>query len=197
MRKLRHRLRMLRRDEVGSMAIELCIVVPIIVWALLSTYVYFDAYRVQANATRAGLTVADMFSREEAPVDIGYIQGARELLRTLTFEDSNPDLRVTVYRYRQAQDDYRVVWSRALGYPSQLNNGDLVNVRDQLPIMANNDRAILVETRTDYSAPFDTGIGVFTDTNLRDMTFGTFTVIRPRPSTLCFERNDGTLICGP
>ena len=175
------------RDERGVVAVELVLVVPILVWALLSTFVYFDVFRVESNTTRAALTVADMFSREEVPITDAYLDGARSLLQALTFEESDPDYRVTVYRYQEFDDKYLVVWSENRGMVPNLDNDQLMNIRHRLPILANGDRAILLETRVEYDAPFDIGIGSFANTNLDDVTFTTFTVIRPRANTLCFD----------
>ena len=89
-----------RDNEDGSAAIELVLVTPIITWALLSTIVYFDAFRAETRSARAGLTIADMFSREaSAPVAIGagYVDAAQALLGTLVEFDPAPALRVTSY----------------------------------------------------------------------------------------------------
>lgn len=187
--KIREFLRAFKDAEDGSMAVELMLVVPILVWALLSTFVYFDLFRVESNSTRAALTLADMFSREEAPITGSYLNGAREVLRTLTFEEANPDYRITVYRYQESDDTYRIVWSRHRGMDGQLTNDDMITLKPRLPLMANGDQSILVETRTQYDAPFSVGLGPFTGTNVDDVTFSTFTVIRPRYNRLCFNAN--------
>lgn len=198
MNRLSEFLTRFRNDERGVIAIELVLVVPILVWCLLATFVYFDVFRVESNSTRAALTVADMFSREESSVNNNYLNGAREVLRTLTFEEDNPDYRITVYRYQASNDRYIRVWSRNRGWP----DGNMTNLEvrelgndDRLPIMANGDRAILLETRTEYDAPFKIGLGPFTTTDLDDVTFTTFNIIRPRNTQLCFERNNGTVDC--
>lgn len=41
-----------RDNEDGSAAIELVLVTPIITWALLSTIVYFDAFRAETRSAR-------------------------------------------------------------------------------------------------------------------------------------------------
>ena len=179
-----------RDDQKGSMAIELVMVVPILVWALLSTFVYFDLFRTEANANRAALTIADMFSREQDAIDPVYLDGTRELLRSLTFSEDNPGFRVTVYRFDATNDRYDLVWSRNRGMTPDLTNDSLLTLRAEgkLPLLAEGDSAILVETLTDYSAPFSIGLGPFTGTDLDDVTFDTFTVIRPRFTTqLCWD----------
>lgn len=187
-------LKAFRDDEHGSMAIELVLVVPILTWVLLSTFVYFDVFRTESNTKRASLTVADMFSREQDLIDTSYMEGARKLLRTLTFAEADPDLRVTVYKYDLASDKYTVSWSRNIDMAPDLDNAAIaaLRVKGRLPVMADGDTSILVETRTNYAAPFDTGIGPFTGgSDLGDLVFDTFTVMRPRfVSQLCWDAPD-------
>ncbi|WP_439156056.1 TadE/TadG family type IV pilus assembly protein [Yoonia sp.] len=185
-------LRRFREDEEGVIAVELLLVVPMLVWALLSTLVYFDAYRTESINSRAGLTLADMISREQIPVDANYIDSMREVLRALTLADANPDIRITVFRYRQSDDTYRRVWSEDRGIGAALDNTDLNAIRDRLPIMADGSRSLLIETRTQYSAPFSIGLGPFTGTRLDDITFNSFTVITPRfLGSICFDPTPG------
>lgn len=185
-------LRRFRDDEDGVIAIELLLVVPMLVWALLSTLVYFDAYRTESINSRAGLTLADMISREQVPVDANYIDAMREVLRALTLADANPDIRITVFRYREIDDTYHVVWSEGRGIGTALDKIALDALKNRLPIMADGSRSLLIETRTQYSAPFSIGLGPFTGTNLNDITFDSFTVITPRfLSTICFEPTPG------
>ena len=190
-------LRKFRDDQNGSMSIELLLVTPILVWALLSTYVYFDLFRVESNSNRAALTIADMFSRETLDVDNTYLNNARSILRELTYEESNPDFRITVYTYQESTDTYRRIWSRHRDMAPSYNNANLADLKaaGRLPALADGDRAILLQTRTEYDAPFSVGLGPFTSTNLDDVTFQTYIVIRPRPGQLCFLRNDGVKRC--
>lgn len=188
-----------RDDERGSMSVELLLVVPILVWVFLSTYVYFDVYRVETNSVRATITLAEMFSREDI-VDNLFIDNARQVLRELTFEEVNPDLRITVYRYRASDDSFRRVWSRNRGMGGNLTNADLADLdsKGRFPPMDEFDHAVFIETRTEYDAPFNIGLGPFVVTDLEDLTFTSDMIIRPREGPrLCFERNDGTTICGP
>jgi cytochrome c oxidase subunit IV len=193
-----HLARRFRDDEHGSMAIELLLVVPILLWVFLSTFVYFDVYRVETNSVRATITIAEMFSREGV-VDNTFIDNAQEVLRELTFEEDDPDLRVTVYRQR-GDGAYRTVWSRNRGMDGgSISNAEIDALGDEgrLPPMDEFDHAIFIETRTEYDAPFNIGLGPFVVTNLEDLTFVNDMIIRPRGPRLCFERNDGVVLCGP
>lgn len=193
-----------RRDQDGSASIELVLVTPIIVWALLSTLVYFDAFRADTRSARAGLTIADMFSREvNAPVAIGpnYIDAAHALLRTLVESDPNPGLRVTSYTWDASANRYVVRWSQTRNLGTALTDADLAMMKDRLPLLADGATSLLVETRTEYRAPFAVGIAPFNDNNLGTVEFPTFTVISPRfRPAVCFDptpsdTKNGDIIC--
>ena len=81
--RFREKLRSFWYDETGIASVELMLSVPILVWALLSTHVYFQAFRAEAISTRAGLTIADMYSRR-AGVNAEYVAGSYELFKVLT-----------------------------------------------------------------------------------------------------------------
>jgi Flp pilus assembly pilin Flp len=174
------RAKRLWADESGSIAVESVLMVPLMAWAILATLTYFDAYRNEAISHKAGLTIADMISREADTIDQDYINGSRDLLRFLTIDDANPDLRITSFRWNESQDKYQVVWSREKGPRRSLKTPDLVDLKHRLPLMANGERAILVETWTDYEPPWNVGID--------PLSMDTFMVISPRFVTqLCFS----------
>jgi hypothetical protein len=194
--KIKSFIQRFQDDESGVIAIELLLVIPILVWALLSTLVYFDAFKAESISTRMSMTIADMFSRE-TDVDWTYIRGAHELLDALSNSENPPDLRVTSYRFNGNTNRYVRVWSREVGsYYSRHTTTTLRAQIDRLPILADGDRAILVETHTEYSAPFSIGIGPFLETDLDDFTFDTFTTIRPRYSQdVCLIRDGNDPLC--
>lgn len=183
MRSMFRRLRRFRDDEGGSVAIETLMMVPFLSWAMLSTLAYFDAYRAEAISQKAGLTIADMFSRETDYITPDYMTGARELLRFLTLAENNPDLRVTVVRYRASNDRYLRVWSKKKGGVSSLSWSEVKDLAPKLPELADGERIIVVETFTKYSQPYAVG--------LSDFTMDTFHVISPRFSTtLCWNPDE-------
>lgn len=191
MKKLITHIRAFHDDEQGSMSIELLLVVPILVWVFLSTFVYFDVFRVETNSVRATIAIAEMFSREDT-VDAEFMVSARRVLRELTYEENNPDVRITVYEYDPSISNvnrrFRVVWSEGRGFGSRSTNSLRSLARDgRLPIMEPVDHAIYIETRTQYDAPFNIGLGPFTVTNLEDRVFRQDMVIRPRGGRLCWD----------
>ncbi len=182
-------LRKFRDCEEGSLAVELVLVVPILMWVFLSTFVYFDAFRVETNAARATIAIAEMLSREETSINEEYLDSVRNVLQTLTFEEPDPDYRVTVYQYRQSDDTFRVVWSRHRGMGAPLTNADLalLHAANRLPEISPSDHNVLVETTVDYTAPFSFNLSSFSASNLDDVSFSNFMIFRPRPGRLCFD----------
>lgn len=192
-----------RSEEDGTASIELLLCFPLLVYALLSTLVYFHAFRYEAISERAGLTVADMFSREAGDgsgIDANYLENSRDLLRQLALVDSDPDLRVTFFEYSTENDAYQVVWSENLGFGSDYTNDELnqLSSTGNLPIMADGERSILVQTRVEYISPVSVSIAPWIVRPLQDVVFQTYTVIRPRyTNTLCWHPADGSApLCG-
>ncbi|PRY79769.1 hypothetical protein CLV80_102417 [Yoonia maritima] len=194
----------LRRDEDGIASVELVLSIPILVWALLSTHVYFDAFKAESLSTRANLTVSDMFSRE-AEVNDDYITGAHSLLEQLSDGGGAPSLRITSYYFdagnpdTSSDDEYVLVWSQERGdeyVPHTQASLDAVSHR--IPIMSNNDKSFLVETHISYTAPFSIGIGPFIPTKLEGIEFSHFTPIRSRfEGELCYVNSVGLRSCAP
>lgn len=201
---LLEKMRLFKNDENGVASVELMLSVPILVWALLSTHVYFHAFRAESISTRAGLTLSDMYSRE-ATVDEDFVDGSFELLKTLSAGSltGEPSLRVTSFSLDNkgnndpGDDTLNLIWSKVEGveYTSH-SNATLNAIIDRVPVMDNGQKALLVETSSTYSAPFSIGIGPFIPTDLDDVEFSTFTVIRPRfVARICFENDDNTVAC--
>jgi len=184
-------LKRFAKDERGVLAVELCIMTPILVWVLISTWVYFDLFRTEGNVARASITVADMFSREVVPVDVNYVDNALVLLQELTFSDDDPELRVTSYTYDGS--NYQVLWSQSRGYPTALTTGDLQQfaAQNRLPLLGDDKRAVLVETSTQHVPLISTQLSLFNMPYIDDYVFDTFTVVNPRLGNkkICFDND--------
>lgn len=201
-------LRRFQRDENGSAAVELCLAVPMLSWALLATLVYFDVFRAEAISNRSALTLADIISRELDAANSQYVSNMREVLRVLTDADQDPDLRVTSYYFDASSGtdgEYRVVWSEDAGFGAPLTDSTLSTRTDRLPVLADRGTSLLIETRTGYSPPFTIGMELFgfDGANLESVTFSTFTVITPRfLGEICFDptpsdTTNGDTMCVP
>ena len=166
-------LQRFRRSEEGSISVEAMLLVPILMWAYLGTFVFFDAFRSQSTNLKAAYTIGDTLSRETRHVTPAYLDSLSAMHRFLIDEDNGlARLRITVYRYQQSDDTYRVQWSRVRGGGLELTDPVLATLRPQLPVMPNNEIAILVETWVGYSPTYSVG--------LEDFIFTDLVVTRPR-----------------
>ena len=147
------------------------------------------AYRAELISSKAALTIADMYSRETGYIDPTYLNGTRSLLKYLTLAENDPDYRVTVFFWDDADSEYKVVWSRNRGGRQNFNHARLNTVAGRLPTLSDGERAILVETWTSYQPKYGDGIGIMMGTGLEPLEFNTFVAISPRfAPTVCWNR---------
>ena len=171
MKSLRGAYDRFRKDDNGSAAVELTFMVPALALITFSMIVFFSAFRAQTHATRTATVVTDMISREIAPVTPAFLQGVEGLMKTMVHSDKTPEFRVTAFTYDAEEETYAVAWSKHNGLGS-LDDGSLNAVADQLPVLRDGQRALLVETAIDYKPALDVGIG--------SQRFENFNVTAPR-----------------
>lgn len=145
-------------ETEGTVAIEAVIALPILFWAFLASFVYFDAYRQNSINIKAAYTVGDMLSRETNSIDGDYLDGMKSLFDYLAGPARNTKMRVTVLQWDEEDDAYIRDWSKTRGAVTELTNNDLAALTNDLPIMADNERLILVETWSHYIPPFNVGL---------------------------------------
>ncbi|RYG93165.1 pilus assembly protein [Loktanella sp. IMCC34160] len=179
-------LRRFRRDDQGSIAVEAILVFPVLFWAVLATFVYFDAFRSQSNNLKAAFTISDALSRESGYVTPEYLTSLHRLQEALTSSNHDSRIRVTVIRYDEGADAYNVVWSQQQGGANPLTTATLLSMRDRLPVMPDNEILILYENWIAYEPIFSIGLDAFTFQNM------VFTRPRFTPDQLCWNSvNDG------
>ena len=170
---LRHWIKRFSRDEEGSIAVEMMILLPILFWAFLTLFSIFDAYRKHSMNQKAAFTIGDMISRETALVDQAYLNGTQTLLAYLTNEHiSDTSIRITSVKYDADKDVYKRDWSKTKGWVPELKNNNIRNWHHRLPVMPHNERIMVVETFVKYNPPYNTG--------LTDHQIVNFVFTRPR-----------------
>ena len=170
--RLRARISEFSQDARGSVTIEAVIMLPILLWAYCALYTFFDAYRQTSINHKAAYTISDMLSRETSPVTNDYLDSAHSMLDFLTRSGAERRMRVTVLRYDLDDDEHTVEWSQVRGAVGALDNAEINTLVSKLPVMVDEERLVLVETWTDYDAPFNIG--------LNGRTISTFVFTRPR-----------------
>jgi Flp pilus assembly protein TadG len=174
MRGLASLCRRFRSDQRGALSVETVIIMPLLLWTLMACFVFWDAFRTRNTHMKAAHAVTDMLSREMTAIDTAYINGMHAVFRYMTRSDRETWMRVTSVRYRADDDSYRVLWSRTTNaaHAPQHTDASLVPFRPRIPLMANDDTIIIVETWQDYEPLFNVGIG--------QQVMSEFIVTRPR-----------------
>lgn len=163
-------IRRFARDERAAVAMETLIMTPILIWAFVGSFVFFDAYRVYNTSVKATYMVADMLSRQTSMVYGHDIQGMADVINTIIRGSDEVEMRVT--QIGMVSGNYQVDWSHGVNGAAQLFTSNLDAISDRLPVMPNGERIILVETFSTYEAPFNVGLTV--------TRFDDFRIVRPR-----------------
>jgi Flp pilus assembly protein TadG len=162
------------RDEYGSVTIEFMLWLPILAFWLVISVVFFDAYKARDDAMKTAQTLSDILSRQtevtEEFIDSLFLLQSKLLARA----PAGARMRVSSIQFRD--DEYQVLWSRALGGgdPIAIGTGDDNELaQDNFPQMAELDTIILTELHVPYVP--------FSDWTAMDVTQWSFAVIsRPR-----------------
>lgn len=171
------------RDEEGSAAIEALVMMPLVFFVVISMFTLFDAFRQYTMHQKAAYTLSDMISRETVPLDDSYLTGAHALFDDMTRNPQDSSIRVSIVRYDENNDIFKLDWSRTQGYATELTNNGVRNWGDRLPVLVHNERIIVVETFANYAPPFDTGLG--------SRTIENFIFTRPRYAPQILWDDDG------
>lgn len=202
MRSFARRLRRFRDQEDGLVMTEFLIMLPLLIWAFIALFVYWDAFRAVNSAQKAAYSVSDLISRQNE-VNTSFINGMQTVTEYLVTDSPSVRIRITSVKYKEENDSLHVLFSRSPGDKmTPLTNADIndAEFRERIPLMADQDSVVVVETEVDYMPGgwyvrklhtdgeghqvvvlnFDVGIPF--------STFRNFVVTRPRYHTLqvCF-----------
>jgi hypothetical protein len=165
--------RRFRKIEDGSLTVEAVLIVPILVWAITATFVFWDAFKTMTVSQKATYTVADMLSRETSAVDGNYMTAAHELYGYLA-NSTNNSLRVSVVTMNEDPDTLErtmeLVWSEGVG--GMEGYTAIEPLKNRVPDMAPGDQLIVVESVQSWSPGFAVGLAEY---NFREVA-----IMRPR-----------------
>ncbi|MCV6824946.1 MULTISPECIES: TadE/TadG family type IV pilus assembly protein [Halocynthiibacter] len=159
--------RFAKRDE-GSMSVEAILMFPLLTWAYVATFAFFDAFQARSVNLKATFTVADMISRELNTVDADYIDGLLKLFNSLADSaDEETWLRITSIRCVSdcdiGDENPRVLsneWSYATGSTPALTQETLMSFDGAIPVMPEDDYVLMIETNMSYQPTFNVGLPV-------------------------------------
>ena len=151
------------RNEKGSLSIEAVLAVPLLVWAITATFVFWDAFKTLNISQKATYTVADMLSRETQDITPAYMTAMHEIFDYLAESDGDNALRVSVVTLTQDPDteeeSLELVWSEGVGGIDGYD--DLSVLEERIPDMAVGDQMIIVESEQEWAPAFSVGLASY------------------------------------
>ena len=151
------RIRRFRDEDDGSVIAEVVIMFPTLFAAVIAIFVFFDAFRNQSINLKANYTIADSLSREDGYVTNTYMINMWYLHRFLTNSSSLTEMRISVVRYDEDDDEYTVVWSRVKGGSGSYDDKPISQIgltASEVPVMPDGEIVIVVQTSVDYEPNF-------------------------------------------
>ncbi len=183
MSRLTQKIMRFLRDEKGTVLVDAMMLMPMLVWGYVGLFAYFDSYRSINTVQKASYTIADLLSRSQDSdgIDDAYLSGMLATLNAIIDTQQSDKIRVTSYTWSQANNRYEVIFSRSPNSAmTALTTANLATMTDRLPLMADGDSAVLLETEVAYTPPMAYG--------LEPTTLHQFIVTRPRfLPKLCHE----------
>lgn len=169
---LRDRFQRFLRDEDGIILAEFLILLPLLIWAFIAIFVYWDAFRVINTSQKASYAISDLISRQ-GDVTGNYIDGMEDVMGFLLNRADDVRIRITSVEWAEEDDQYQVLFSRSPSdrMPVQ-TSATLDDFRSRIPALTNLESVVIVETEVDYRPTFDVGV--------RPQTVRNFLVTRPR-----------------
>lgn len=155
-------LRSFLNDARGTVTIESLISLPLLLFWLTATFVFFDAYKTLNTQEKASGAVADMLARQQegVPLTFDYLMGINSVFKFMINNGSDTNIRVTSVGYNGADEKFISLWSNATGGLLPVTTADLNNpgIVEKLPELLPGETYIVVETFTEYEPPFNVGL---------------------------------------
>lgn len=162
---IRQRLIEFRDGTQGTVTIEAVLMLPLLAWAYVAMFTYFDAFRTRNTAEKAAYTISDSMTRITEGVDENYIEGMKKLFDYLTPRNYPTELRVSEIQWvlqdpndPESEGDYEVRWSYGAQGKEKLTNSTLETLTNQLPNLVAGERLVLVEAQSKWKPFFNVGL---------------------------------------
>ena len=162
MKKINIASRFSRRED-GGLSVEAVFALPMLIWAITATFVFWDAFKTLNISGKATYVVADMLSRETEEIDGDYLTAMHELFDYLANSQGDNALRVSVVAMQEDPStgvkSYNLVWSQGVGGISGYT--DLSVIQARLPNMSPGEQMIVVESEQEWSPAFTVGLASY------------------------------------
>lgn len=134
-------------NEEGSISMEFILWLPLLIFWIVFSLAAFLAMNNRLDAMNATNVIADILSREETQIDSSRVNDLRLLFNALLPTSSGPS-QMRVSSIMMTSSGLEVRWTECFGQIKALEVDDLPS--DYLPIMANLQTVVLVETFVPY-----------------------------------------------
>jgi hypothetical protein len=200
MRTLKHRFTTFLRDEDGLILVEGLIMLPLLVWALVAMFVYWDVFRTINVSQKTAYSVADLLSRQRTDISVSFANGLQKVVNFLTPGGHPVKMRITSFECKSSsgtqaeqicnatRGDFRLLFSFSPDNKvTALSESDIQAWKGvRIPTLVHNESVFVVETQVDYEAQLPVALmGLLIGVD--DQSFGEFIVTRPRNRRLCLE----------
>lgn len=205
MHALKHRFSSFLRDESGLILVEGLIMLPLLIWALVAMFIYWDVFRTINVSQKTAYSVADLLSRQRTDISLNFANGLQKVVDFLSPGGHPVKMRITSFECKSSsgpveeqicngtRGTYRLLFS--FSPDNKVSKLTETNIQDwkgvKIPTMVHNESVFVVETQVDYKAQLPVALlGLLI--GVEDQSFGEFIVTRPRNRRLCLE---GTNTC--
>ncbi|NIY78223.1 MAG: hypothetical protein HWE33_09835 [Rhodobacteraceae bacterium] len=171
---LRKLTKAFHRDEAGSMSLEAMFMAPFLIFLLMFIYTFFAAFEAKTKANKANYTISDYISRQTDTIDANFLDGLGELYKFLNNE-GDISMRVSAVQFVIDEDEneyYEMVWSYGIGDYSALSGDGVSVLEPRLPLMADGEEVVVVETLRPWMPLFRVGMA--------EMEFADIVTTKPR-----------------
>jgi len=166
------------KDTSGGLSVEFVFVFPLLIWAYIGMFAFFHAFRAQGLNLRASYAVADFVTRQTEPMNMANLEGMKDVFEFIVGTEYNSWIRLTSIHWDDDEEEYVVDWSHSTD--GNVNwTTDTLNQekRDEIPVMAPGDSAVIVEATSNYFPAFSSKRFGF---DLDRVTFENFIVTNTR-----------------
>ena len=202
MRTFKHRLITFLRDEDGLILVEGLIMLPLLIWALVAMFTYWDVFRTINVTQKAAYSVADLLSRQRDTISTNFANGLQNVIEFLTPGGHPVKMRITSLECNAptgakvcnaTSGNYKLLFSMSPGNKvTGLTSAQIQPWKGtKIPMLNNLESVFVVESTVDFKAQLPMVLAGFL-IGVDDQTFGEFIVTRPRHRRLCLQ---GTTTC--
>lgn len=127
----------------GSLSIEMVLIIPLLIWAIAASFVFYDGFRTKMRVQTAANTVVDALTRETATLTTEHLEDLNNVFDALVAGRGNMYIRVSSVAQIEEDEPPVLAWSHgARGLPAAESLADIS--RDLPPVLLG-DSVIVVE----------------------------------------------------